>query len=97
MTSKVVEEVPWGEVPSLWLVCRGDTLYKFKTKERANAFAVSFDEVHHNDLADSHDISNWRKMNQNTICCAKAFPVFCVCRISFQCDIHGSKCVGSHE
>jgi hypothetical protein len=30
-------------------------------------------------------------------CCPYAKKVFCVCEIRFECPLHGSKCIGSHD
>ena len=30
-------------------------------------------------------------------CCNKAQKVFCVCRVSYNCPDHGSRCHGSHD
>lgn len=30
-------------------------------------------------------------------CCVFAKKVFCVCEASFECPLHGRKCVGSHD
>jgi len=32
-----------------------------------------------------------------SVCCPLAEEVPCVCMISYVCDIHGSKCIGSHD
>jgi hypothetical protein len=30
-------------------------------------------------------------------CCVKAKRVFCVCIVSFECPVHGSRCYGTHD
>lgn len=30
-------------------------------------------------------------------CCARAVVRPCVCRVSFSCEVHGTRCVGSHD
>ena len=34
---------------------------------------------------------------QDYACCAHAVPRMCVCRASFDCELHGPTCVGSHD
>ena len=36
-------------------------------------------------------------INRDQPCCAKAKQVSCVCRVSYQCADHGTRCHGSHD
>lgn len=91
----VADEHPW-EGPKQYLVCVGDTLYKFSDKDNAKEFAAS-DGLVLNPKAESYNIAAWRKNNRGVTCCNLAFPIFCVCRISWRCPDHYGKCIGSHD
>lgn len=38
-----------------------------------------------------------RPFNPELACCEQAVRVFCVCRASYKCPVHGQTCHGSHE
>lgn len=94
---KVTEEVNWGDLPTLYLVCSQDTLYKFKDKSDAVEFAKHNGSKTPENLTDSYFLPPWRERYERTVCCNKAFPKFCVCTISWACDVHGERCIGSHD
>jgi hypothetical protein len=39
----------------------------------------------------------WRSRNRKDLCCDKATPLNCICRLSFSCPDHGHKCIGTHD
>lgn len=102
--SFVIIEAPWKGALK-YLVCVGNTLYRFNDNEDAHAYSRFVLRNEHEKeeaktlsaKAESNDITSWRKDYAGFICCNKAFPVFCVCKVSFRCPEHFGKCVGSHD
>ena len=45
------------------------------------------------------DFDRWQSLQhvRKVLCCEKAIPAFCVCRVRTVCSEHGDRCHGSHD
>lgn len=99
-----------GDFPIGWTVKKVTTVYKWDSDRKEHVhFEATHPEVYPKALSSyaldklSNDCRSAEKRVGATTkvhglaCCPKAFVVFCVCRISFQCPDHGSNCHGTHD